>query len=369
MVSPIYFEAFVAGLWVSLIFSIYFRPRCDKLSCPPSLKADFFIGHARVIPLKHEWETFADWSKQLNSNIVHAEVLGQHIIVLNSIDTAVDLLDKRSANYSDRPNLTMLNDEDLMGWGENTVTRRYDDSWRRARRLIHQRFSKAAAEELWPTQEQEAHEFLKKLLEDDTRFMRTFREAAASSVMLATYGYKPLSQEDPFVARSEIMVEALARAGLPTNYLVNIFPVLRHIPSWFPFAGFKRECVKWRALRDQVVDEPLRWVKEQMSKGAVIPSFSSLLLQQCGKNPVEYNTIKWTAGTMFAAGSDTTICAMATFFLAMQLYPEVQRKAQAELEAVIGSGRLPKMRDMKDLPYIQCIVKEVFRWIPPVPLG
>jgi hypothetical protein len=63
-----------------------------------------------------------------------------------------------------------------MGWGQNTVTRRYDDGWRRARRLMHQRFSKTAAEELWPTQEQEAHDFLKKLLSDDTRFMRTFRE-------------------------------------------------------------------------------------------------------------------------------------------------------------------------------------------------
>ncbi|KDN48283.1 hypothetical protein RSAG8_02875, partial [Rhizoctonia solani AG-8 WAC10335] len=369
MTSTIYLEAFVAGLLITLIFSIYLRPKQDKLPCPPSLKADFLIGHARVIPLEREWETFADWSKQLSSDIVHAEVLGRHIVVLNSMDAAVDLLDKRSTNYSDRPDLTKLIHEGLMGWGENTVTRRYDDGWRRARRLIHQRFSKTAAEELWPTQEQEAHEFLKKLLTDDTRFMRTFREAAASSVMLATYGYKPLPKDDPFVTRSETMVEALARAGLPTNYLVNIFPVLRHVPSWFPFAGFKRECVKWRALRDQVVDEPLKWVKEQISKGTAIPSFSSLLLQQYGEDPVEYNTIKWAAGTMFAAGADTTISAMATFFLAMELYPEAQRKAQVELDTNIGSGRLPSMQDMRDLPYIRCIVKEVLRWIPPVPLG
>lgn len=63
-----------------------------------------------------------------------------------------------------------------MGWGQNTVTRRYDDGWRQARRLIHQRFSKTAVEELWPIQEQEAHVFLQKLLADNSRFMRTFRE-------------------------------------------------------------------------------------------------------------------------------------------------------------------------------------------------
>jgi hypothetical protein len=99
--------------------------------------------------------------------------------------------------------------------------------------------------------------------------------------MMATYGYKPLPKDDPFVTRSEIMVEALARAGLPTNYLVNIFPALRHVPEWFPFAGFKRECVKWRALRDQVVDEPLEWVQTQM-----VCSIQS-------RDYIEANVLKW----------------------------------------------------------------------------
>lgn len=66
--------------------------------------------------------------------------------------------------------------EHRMGWGQNTVTRRYDDGWRRARRIIHQRFSKTAVEELWPIQEQEALTFLQKLIADNSRFMRTFRE-------------------------------------------------------------------------------------------------------------------------------------------------------------------------------------------------
>jgi hypothetical protein len=67
MTSAIYLEAFIAGLFVTLAFTIYLRPKRSKLPCPPSPKADFLIGHARVIPLEREWETFADWSKQLNS--------------------------------------------------------------------------------------------------------------------------------------------------------------------------------------------------------------------------------------------------------------------------------------------------------------
>lgn len=53
----------------------------------------------------------------------------------------------------------------------------------------------------------------------------------------------------------------------------------------------------------------------------------------------------------------------------MVLHPAVQVKAQAELDAVIGSGRLPDYNDRPSLPYINAIVKEVLRWNPVAPLG
>jgi len=53
----------------------------------------------------------------------------------------------------------------------------------------------------------------------------------------------------------------------------------------------------------------------------------------------------------------------------MILYPDVQRKAQRELDAVVGAHRLPEMTDMPHLPYIQALMTEVLRWAPVVPLG
>jgi cytochrome P450 len=55
--------------------------------------------------------------------------------------------------------------------------------------------------------------------------------------------------------------------------------------------------------------------------------------------------------------------------LAMVLYPEAQRKAQTELDSVIGMGRLPAFEDRKKLPYINALCSEVLRWHPVVPLG
>jgi len=53
----------------------------------------------------------------------------------------------------------------------------------------------------------------------------------------------------------------------------------------------------------------------------------------------------------------------------MLLYPEVQAKAQAEIDSVIGSGRLPNFDDRASLPYVDAILRELVRWNPVVPLG
>ena len=53
----------------------------------------------------------------------------------------------------------------------------------------------------------------------------------------------------------------------------------------------------------------------------------------------------------------------------MALYPEVQKKAQAEIDAVVGPNRLPDFHDRPSLPYIDAAVKELTRWNLVAPLG
>jgi hypothetical protein len=53
----------------------------------------------------------------------------------------------------------------------------------------------------------------------------------------------------------------------------------------------------------------------------------------------------------------------------MALYPEVQKKAQAEIDAVVGPNRLPDFHDRPSLPYINAVVKETSRWNLVGPLG
>lgn len=61
--------------------------------------------------------------------------------------------------------------------------------------------------------------------------------------------------------------------------------------------------------------------------------------------------------------------SLAAFFLAMVITPEVQQKAQEEIDRVVGNDRLPNMADQKNILYIGAVVKEVLRWNPVGPMA
>jgi hypothetical protein len=79
--------------------------------------------------------------------------------------------------------------------------------------------------------------------------------------------------------------------------------------------------------------------------------------------------IKDVAGIVYLAGLDTTVSAVMSFFLAMVIYPDVQLRAQAELDEIIGQGRLPEFSDKEDLPYVNAVMSECLRWMPVGPMG
>jgi cytochrome P450 len=72
--------------------------------------------------------------------------------------------------------------------------------------------------------------------------------------------------------------------------------------------------------------------------------------------------VKTVAANMYAAGADTTVSTLGTFVLGMLANPDAQRRAQAEIDAVVGKGQLPDFTDEPSLPYTTAIVKEALRW-------
>jgi len=64
-----------------------------------------------------------------------------------------------------------------------------------------------------------------------------------------------------------------------------------------------------------------------------------------------------------------TVAALKSLFMAILLYPDIQKKAQDELDSVTGRERLPTFEDRPRLPFIDAVCKETLRWSPITPLG
>jgi hypothetical protein len=73
-------------------------------------------------------------------------------------------------------------------------------------------------------------------------------------------------------------------------------------------------------------------------------------------------------GTLVEAGSDTTSSFTQTLVLALTAFPEVQTKAQAELDRVVGDDRMPTYEDYEKMPYLRAVVNEVHRFRPNAPI-
>lgn len=119
-------------------------------------------------------------------------------------------------------------------------------------------------------------------------------------------------------------------------------------------------------------EKPYAFVKQQMREKKNRPSFMSQVISEMerdGYDPEMEKIFKYSGVSMTTGAADTTVSALLTFFLAMTLYPDVQKKAQEEIDRVIGSQRLPVSSDRDKLPYVEAVIKETHRWHPIAPMS
>ncbi|KAK7687278.1 hypothetical protein QCA50_009783 [Cerrena zonata] len=191
--------------------------------------------------------------------------------------------------------------------------------------------------------------------------------------MKATYGIDIESQDDRYVQIAEKGAEGFSASVNAGSYLVDYIPILKYLPTWFPGAEFKRRGKVWKRAVDAMREVPFQFSKDHMARGDLKSCAAMSLLESFSApnkgNDYRETVIKDTLGTIYAAGSETTVSTIASFFLAMVLFPHVQEKAQREIDAVVGTDRLPTFSDRDNLPYIDAILKECLRWHPVIPLN
>ncbi|KAG5653898.1 hypothetical protein H0H81_009490 [Sphagnurus paluster] len=190
--------------------------------------------------------------------------------------------------------------------------------------------------------------------------------------MSIAYGIQVKDKSDPYVTTAEHALESLVTASAPGAFLVDIFPILKHVPDWMPFAGFKRQAKEWRKLASTMLNMPYDTTMRNIRNGEFTPSFVSACLEKINESSdveCERHVIKNTAGSLYTAASDTTVSVIAFCVRGLLSNPEALRKARQEIDSVVSSGHFPTFDDKDQLPYITAITKEAFRWRDVTPIG
>ncbi|KAF8066895.1 cytochrome P450 [Lyophyllum atratum] len=347
------------------------RTNARGLPYPPGPRPLPFVGNLFDLAREDEIAAYLRLYKKYG-DLVFFNVLGKKVLFVNSFQSANELFEKRSVNYSDRNHSPMLHE--LMGWDWTFGHMPYGERWKAHRRMFHRQFQQSVAPVHWPVQRKEAHALMRRLLDSPGDLIEHLRHNSASVIMNVTYGINIAPKGDRYITIAEKALGGMAEAANPGAFLVDLIPFLKHIPEWVPGAGFQRKAREWKEAVYEMRDAPFEAVMHAIKAGTASPSFVSNLVadleteskDHLGKN---IELVKACAGMAYAGGTESTLSALSSFVLAVIIHPEVQTKGQAELDSVLGHSRLPDFSDRKSLPYIGAIVKEVLRWSPVAPLG
>ncbi|EEB91337.1 hypothetical protein MPER_10316 [Moniliophthora perniciosa FA553] len=253
-------------------------------------------------------------------DVTYFHGLGYNVLVLNTMNSINDLLEKRADIYSHRPRFVLGGE--LMGLDQSTPLLNYGPDWREHRKLAHGSLSLTAVKQYHHVQENIAAVLCKELLDDPTNFYNIARLAAGRIVMSVTYGLS-VDAGSEYIKQTEDVMDVAGKTIVPAAHLCDVLPALKYLPSWVPFRSYAQ---KWKAR-----------IENDVRKGTAVSSLATDLLSA-------------------EAGMET--------------HPDKQRLAQAELDLLLQEeNRMPLISDMPKLPYVSALIKETLRWHPILPFS
>ncbi|KAL1950232.1 hypothetical protein VTO73DRAFT_5356 [Trametes versicolor] len=307
------------------------------------------------------------------SEIVYLDILGKPVLIVGSVRAATEILEKRSANTSDRTPSHLL---PLIGNDIAFSVMRYGQWWRDHRRAFWQVLHPGQLSRYHDVERGLAHELLARLLESPQDSKQHLRFILSAISMKVLYGLDANRVENgELIGMAQEALRCTTDLATRTHP-VDVVPFLRHLPGWVPGAGFQYALAKCKAAVMHLKEVPFAKAKAAYDKGQYQPCAIAALLARMqalgGQDNVgdtyQEDVIK-NAGLAAFEGADTTFYSLLGLFLAVSQHPEVQAKAHAELDRVVGPDRLPDFGDSKELVYINALIKEALRWHVVLPLA
>ncbi|KAM7217290.1 Cytochrome P450 [Rhypophila decipiens] len=297
------------------------------------------------------------------------------VMIISKAEDAKRLLDKKGSIYSDRPGLDSFRGK---AWPWRLATTGIGSRFRFLRKIYHNLLGQQQAMGFRKYQDHEAKVMMSDLLHNPEGFLSHGERFATSVIFSAVYGIRLAQLDHPIMKEFYSLWEEMLEAFQPGTILVDYFPILERLPEflqpWLKLA--RRLRTRESALHAAFLAKLKSQVQENPTTAPVCFGTELLKLQAASQNktlnrnpsdssPEITDEIAISILAMIiGAGAETTSSMIQSFFKVMAMNPSAQKKAQEELDRVVGPNRLPTWEDESNLPYLRALIKEVHRWAP-----
>ncbi|KAI0631993.1 cytochrome P450 [Trametes polyzona] len=351
---------------------IVWKGRLRGRTLPPGPKPLPIIGNLLHMPRLKQWHGFREMCA-VYGDLVHLDIVGKSILVIGSTRAASELLEKRSANTSDRPVSHVL---PLIGNDIAFSGMQYGRPWKDRRRAFWQTCQPSVVATYRETECKVVRNFLRMCLGSPGQVERHLRYTISAMNLRIMYGLE--AEEE---SHANLLAKLDEGLSCTTDFTANphpveLLPILRYFPSWFPGGRFKQEFAKCKAAVLYSRDVAYAKMQAKFAEGHLQACALGALLSKLEDAPgtmaekaYQRDVIRDAGIVALEAGTDTLASTLLGAFLALSLYPDVQAKAHEELDRVVGPHRLPDWADRDELVYINALIKEALRWHVVLPLG
>jgi cytochrome P450 len=202
---------------------------------------------------------------------------------------------------------------------------------------------------------------MRDILTNPESYVMAIERYSCSVVSILGWGRR-IDKMNDYVAQTALSFMEGVDYIIPGAFLMESIPELAKLPSWIyslPSAIFNASKHYQRYF--------YALSKEGSQAGS--DNFSKILMREQEERGLSNEDIANLTSNLIGGGVDTTSSTMISCILAMCVFQDVQRKAQVELDRVVGHDRSPDWSDEDSLPYISALVEETLRWRTVTVLG
>ncbi|KAI1193754.1 cytochrome P450 [Nemania serpens] len=341
--------------------------RSSNKHLPKGPKGIPFLGSFPF--LTHYPELMLDkWAERFGS--LYSLWLGNQLfIIISSPEIAKDLMITNGAVFSSRKEMFIKSQTVFAGRGITATP--YNDRWRKHRRIAARWLHPKAVDDYTPILDREATDMVRLLLVDGQRGSVLVNpqpyagRCSLNNMLTIVFGTRTMSVSDPLVGKALRLSREFMNCTGPVSNLVDFSSLLQKLPSRLQKRGQK--------LHEDLVDTyggMIFDINRQIHLGRHVPdSLAKTMLSIRDEEELDDLDMAILASAFMIGGVETTASIMQWFLALAPSHVEVQKRAQEELDRVVGRDRLPNVDDESKLPYCHAIVKEIERSHNPFWLG